>query len=85
MGIQYTPLTITSVLVMAFTVWMIVGRFKAVAESNWPLFYYLGIVIYSFIYPGYLDPRVVYAGVLIALFLRFEFNGRFLPENGKSS
>ena len=75
MDTLYGPLGITTAIALVATAWLIVNRLRASSESNWPLFYYLGIVVYDYALPGFLDPRWIYAGVLIALFLRFEFMG----------
>lgn len=71
----YGPLGITTAIALVATAWIIVNRLRAGNESNWPLFYYLGIIVYDYAFPGFLDPTWIYAGVLIALFLRFEFMG----------
>jgi hypothetical protein len=79
MDSQYAPLNLTAAVALASTVWMLFARFRVTAESNWPLFYYLGVTLFSYAFPGYLEPAWVYAGVVAALFLRFEFMaGAFL-------
>ena len=56
---------------------MLVERYRGLIESNWPLFYYFGVVSHSCYYPGVLDPAWVYSGVVCTLLLRFEFMGGF--------
>jgi hypothetical protein len=73
---RYAPFNITTAVALVLTLWVMVARARGARESNWPLVYYLGIVLYSYQYPGYLEPRLIYAGVLAGLFLRFEFMGR---------
>jgi len=75
MDIRYSPFNITSAVALGLTVWLFVARFRTRLDSNWPLFYYLGLVIYGHLFPGNLDPAWIYAGVVSALFLRFEFMG----------
>ncbi len=66
---------VTTAIVAALTVWMLVARYRGMIESNWPLLYYFGVVTYSWNYPGVLDSAWVYGGVVCALLLRFEFMG----------
>ena len=78
---RYSPFNITAALAIALTVWVFGARWRGLGESNWPLLYYLGIVVYSYIFPSVLEPSWVYAGVLTALFLRFEFMGGFILKS----
>ena len=71
----YGAENLTTALALALTVWVIAFRMRGGSESNMPLFYYLGVVVYSYMIPGVLEPRWVYAGVVTVLFLRFEFMG----------
>ena len=73
----YGAENITTVIALAVTVWMITARIRGAPESNWPLFYYLGIVLYSYLFEGAIAPRWIYFGVVTALFMRFEFMGGF--------
>lgn len=73
---RYAPFNITTAVALVLTLWVVAARIRGARESNWPLLYYLGIILYSYQYPGYLEPRLIYAGVLAGLFLRFEFMGR---------
>ena len=72
---RYTPTLVTTAIMLGLTLWLVVGRFKARADSNWPLFYYLALVAYHQGFVGRLNPGVVYTAVVTALFLRFEFMG----------
>lgn len=71
----YSFTNITTAVVAGLTVWMLIARLRGVIESNWPVAYYLGLVVYSVVFPGYLDPAWVYSGVVCGLLLRFEFMG----------
>jgi len=75
---RYSPFNITAALAIALTCWLFGARWRGPVDSNWPLLYYLGIVVYSYIFPEVLNPSWIYAGVLTALFLRFEFMGGIL-------
>lgn len=73
---NYSPANVTTFLLIGFTVWLIViGRFKLRLDSNWPLFYYVFVVIFHQSMPGRIHPFVLYASVVCALLLRFEFMG----------
>jgi len=75
---RYSPFNITAALAIALTFWVFGARWRGLVDSNWPLLYYLGVVIYSYVFPSVLDPSWVYAGVMTAVFLRFEFMGGFI-------
>lgn len=61
------------------TLWLGVNRANMPLESNWPLLYYVLLLILANWRPGVLEPRVVYVAVIAALLLRFEFmNRRFV-------
>ncbi len=75
MDTRYAPFNITTGVALLLTAWVAAARARGVRESNWPLLYYFGIFLYSNFYPGYLEPRWIYAGLVAALFLRFEFMG----------
>jgi hypothetical protein len=76
--VRYASFNITTAVLIGLTVWLVVGRFKARADSNWPLFYYIGLVFYHQAYPGRLNPYVILTGVIAALFIRFEFMGGWI-------
>ena len=71
----YGAENLTTALALGVSIWVIVIRVRADSESNIPLFYYLGIIVYSYLFADVLAPRWIYAGVVTALFLRFEFMG----------
>jgi hypothetical protein len=76
--IRLTPFNVITVIMMAATAWVIWARSHKPVENNWPLFYYLGIVIYLKTFERSFDPLIVYIGLVSALFLRFEFLGGFI-------
>jgi len=75
--LRYASSNITIFLMLMFTVWIIFTRFRAKPDTNWPLFYYLAVVAFHLSVPGILNEWVLYAGVVSALLLRFEFLGGF--------
>ena len=58
------------------TIWIGINRFTMRLENNWPLLYYLGLVVYLNKYDMVLNPYVVYVAVVCGLFVRFEFMKR---------
>ena len=75
---RYASTNITTFVMLMFTVWIIITRFRSKPDNNWPLFYYLAVVAFHQTLPGILNEWVLYAGVISALMLRFEFLGGFL-------
>ncbi len=75
MGQEYSPGNVTTGVMVILTVWTVVTRFRFRSDANWPLLYYLFVVIYHQWSPGKLNPWVIYVGVIGALLLRFEFMG----------
>ena len=75
MGGRFGAADLTAALMLAVTIWVLVTRYRGVVESNWPVLYYGIVILYSLYYPGVLDPAWVFAGVVSALLLRFEFMG----------
>lgn len=55
------------------TAWVCVSRWRWRLENNWPLAYYVLLVIYANLNWGKINPYVLYVSVISALFLRFEF------------
>ncbi len=75
MYIALTTFSVITAIMVGLTVWLAFWRFNRPLESNWPLVYYLALVVYSKAFEGALDPAWVFTGVISALFLRFEFMG----------
>lgn len=75
----YSPTNITTGVFVGLAGWTIVTRFRSRVDSNWPMIFYLLVVIYHQALPSRLNPYIVFAGVVSTLLLRFEFmGGRFL-------
>lgn len=77
---HYTPVNVTTFVMLALTLWHMVFRFRSQPDSNWALFYYLFVVTYHQSLPDRLNEYLVYAGVIVALVLRFEFLGPFFRK-----
>ena len=68
---------VATVGILAMTLWLLVFRFIGRHESNWPLIYYTLVVYHLKIWESNsFFPNYVWAAVVVALFLRFEFMGR---------
>jgi hypothetical protein len=76
--VRYTPTNVTTAVMLGLTVWLLIGRFRARGDSNWPLFYYVMLVAYHQLLPGRLNPYAIYTSVIAALFIRFEFTGGWI-------
>ncbi|MFN3323369.1 MAG: hypothetical protein ACK5AZ_07730 [Bryobacteraceae bacterium] len=74
MFIGFTVIDLITLALFGATVWMMYARYAFRIDSNWPLVYYALLVTFLNTYGG-MDPFMVYAGVVAALFLRFEFMG----------
>ncbi len=70
-----TAFNFISAVLLGLTIWVGVSRFTSKLENNWPLFYYVFLVLYLKTFDRALDPYTIYVGVVSALFLRFEFMG----------
>ncbi len=75
---QPTATNITTMLMAAITVWLIYNRQRGRVDSNWPLFYYLALVMYTKAFQDAIHPNMVFLGVVMGLLLRFEFMGGFI-------
>ncbi len=72
---RFGAFNVTTGLLAALTISVLIARVRGVVQSNWPLLYYVGVIFYTTLYEGYIDPAWVYAGVVSSLLLRFEFMG----------
>jgi len=69
-----------TIILAGMTIWLAVVRGRLRMENNWPLIYYLLLVLYQKRYPDNIAPIGVYIGVVNALFLRFEFVGGIMVK-----
>ncbi len=73
MRIRTTDLGVLAVIVFILTMWLLLGRSKLRPESNLPLAYYFAMVGYVRTVGTFIDPSAVYAAVIFAMMIRFEF------------
>jgi hypothetical protein len=70
-----TWFNIFTLALMGATIWVMAARIRGRLESNWPLFYYVGVIAYYQSFPRGLDPYWVFVGLVCGTLLRFEFMG----------
>lgn len=58
---------------LAAAVWLMATRFRLALDSNWPLIFYAGVVLFQNRFAGSMNAYAVYVAVMCALLLRFEF------------
>jgi hypothetical protein len=73
MSFRFTDLEIFALFACALTVWLFTLRGRLQTESNWPLVYYLAMVFYQKTGGQFLEANFIYAGVVCAMMIRFEF------------
>jgi len=74
MVFQPTASNITTLLLGALTVWIIITRYRSPVEANnWPIFYSVALFAYSEKFESVLNPMFVYVAIVASLLLRFEF------------
>ena len=73
MSFRFTDLEILALFVCALTTWLFTIRGSLQTESNWPLVYYLAMVFYQKTGGQFLEANFIYAGVVCAMMIRFEF------------
>jgi hypothetical protein len=73
MGFQGTSLNMTEILVAALAIVAAFATFRKKYESNLPLFFYFVVVLFTNLTDREVNPYLIYAGLIFALLLRFEF------------
>jgi|SRR5579884_1304093 len=73
MQFRATPFSVSTMVLIAFALWVMYLRFKKQNESNIPLFYCAIMVYYANAYDTPLSPMLVYITLALALLTRFEF------------
>ena len=73
MHLRLTDFGILTMALVVVTIWMAGVRSKLPNESNWPLVYWGLMIAYLRWSEDIMNPYVIYVGLLIALFIRFEF------------
>lgn len=80
MGFRATPLSISTLLLIALDVWVIYMLTRRKSDSNLPLIFYLFLFVYTRVIPDSMNSYLFFAGVVLALILRFEFMNRFFTK-----
>lgn len=62
-------------MIIGLTLWVMRARFTSRIDTPWPMLYYLVLVIFVRAHEGEFNNYWIFAGVVCALFLRFEFMG----------
>lgn len=73
MSFRFTDFEILGLFVCGITAWLFTIRGRLQMESNWPLVYYLAMVFYQKTAGHFLEANFIYAGVVCAMMIRFEF------------
>jgi hypothetical protein len=73
MSFRDTPGGVTTMIFVAFALFVIYTRMKNWLDSNVPVFFYIAMIIYANTLAERLPPAVVYAGFGLGMILRFEF------------
>src|SRR5512138_3293341 len=76
MHFKATNYTVSILILMVLTIGMMIVRGKKPLENNWPLFYWILMVIVCLKWPeDAWDYRLVLTGAAAGFLLRFEFMG----------
>jgi hypothetical protein len=73
MSFRFTDIELAALVACAITGWLFAARGRMASESNWPLVYYLAMVFYQKTIGHFLEANFIYAGVVCAMLIRFEF------------
>jgi hypothetical protein len=65
-------------VVIGLTIWVMRTRFTSRIDTPWPMAYYVVLVIFARSNEGVFNNYAIFAGVVCALFLRYEFMGGFV-------
>jgi hypothetical protein len=70
-----TSLNVTELLVVALAVVAAMSVMRKRYSSNLPLLFYFVLVMFGNMSDRAMNPYLLYAGLILAMFLRFEFMG----------
>ena len=65
-------------VVIGLTIWVMRARFTKPVDISWPLVYYMFLVIFVRANEGEFNNYWIFAGVICALFMRYEFMAGFI-------
>jgi hypothetical protein len=81
MGFRANNFTVTTLLLIAFTVFMATVRNKKPLDNNWPLLYWMLVVAFTLVrQEDTFNVYIVMVGLLSGLLLRFEFLNEFFVK-----
>jgi hypothetical protein len=80
MGFRDTPLNISTLLLVALAVVVMIVLIKKRYDTNLGLIFYLTVLIFTNTTDRELNPMLLYFGLVLALLLRFEFMGTFITK-----
>lgn len=75
MDFNATSLNITELLVVALAVVAAIMVMRKRYDSNVPLLFYFVLIMFTNMSDREINPYVLYAGLILAMLLRFEFMG----------
>lgn len=76
MSFNATNYTVSILLLMALTIFIAGVRLRKPVESNWPFFYWILVAVLTISNEDLFDFRIILAGFIAGLLLRFEFMNR---------
>src|SRR5438067_6463097 len=65
-------------IMIGLTLWLMRARFTSPIDTPWAMFYYMFLVIFVRSNEGEFNNYWIFAGVICALFLRYEFMAGFI-------
>ena len=77
MSFTSNAVSVTTVLLIAFALFVIYMRVKNWLDSNVPIFFYTAMIVYLHSVENNLPVWLIYAGFGLGLLLRFEFMNAF--------
>ena len=79
MAIRFTDSGVLAMAMIAVTILLACLRPRMAPESNWPLLYFVALVVYQKMYMDAMNPYPIFMGVVCAAMIRFEFmNPKFV-------
>ena len=65
-------------IMIGLTLWLMRARFTSPIDTPWPMVYYFLLVLFIRSFEGEFNNYVIFAGIVCALFMRYEFMGGFI-------
>jgi hypothetical protein len=81
MSFHATNFTVSVLLLMAATVFMMLVRMRKPVENNWPFLYWIAVTVATLTNRDLtFDFRIILVGLIAGLMLRFEFLNRSVTK-----